>query len=155
MAADIQVSITDQPLSAVNAYTAFEAICGDNDGAIAHFCGRCRSENGALRALELEHYPGMAEAQFETICKTALDKWPITRIEVTHRFGIVNAGEPIVLVFAASAHRKAALAGVEFVMDFLKTDAPFWKREHMADGSMGNWVTVKSRDLHVRSRWKA
>lgn len=153
MPASIQVSVTDQPIKTIDAYSAFEAQCGDDDGAIAHFCGRCRSEDGALRALELEHYPGMAEAQIEAICKSASQKWPISRIEVTHRFGLVNVGKPIVLVFASSAHREAALAGVQFVMDFLKTDAPFWKREHLADGSKGEWVAAKSRDEQVRDRW--
>ncbi|MEO0542844.1 MAG: molybdenum cofactor biosynthesis protein MoaE [Pseudomonadota bacterium] len=152
--ATISVSVTDQAIASIDEYADFEIVCGDNDGAIAHFCGRCRSENGTLAALELEHYPGMAEAQIEALCRKAADKWPITNITVIHRHGLVQAGEPIVLVFASSAHREAALAAVQLVMDFLKTDAPFWKREHLADGTRGAWIASKVEDTQKRDRWE-
>jgi molybdopterin synthase catalytic subunit len=122
-------------------------------GAIAAFHGLCRSENGRLAALELEHYPGMAEAEIERICHQAGKRWPLHAITVLHRHGLVKPGETIVLVLAASSHRAAAFAGAEFVMDFLKTSAPFWKKEHRADGVATDWVDAKEADDAATARW--
>ncbi|MCB1507572.1 MAG: molybdenum cofactor biosynthesis protein MoaE [Hyphomicrobiaceae bacterium] len=128
---------------------------GDGDvGALASFIGLCRSENGRLAALELEHYPGMAERQIEAICQKALERFGAGRIVVRHRYGLMRPGETIVLVAATSSHRRAAFQSVDFIMDFLKTDAPFWKREHPADGTPGPWVEARAGDDADRARWQ-
>ncbi|MEM1376036.1 MAG: molybdenum cofactor biosynthesis protein MoaE [Pseudomonadota bacterium] len=155
MAVAIFVSVTDQAINSAELLSAFEAEASDDDGAIASFFGRCRSEDGALAALELEHYPGMAERAIGAICQQAAERWPITRLNVTHRYGLVKPQETIVAVMAASAHREAAIQTVAFIMDFLKTDAPFWKREHLSDGTVGEWIQAKSSDDEKRAAWHA
>lgn len=122
-------------------------------GATVAFTGFCRDEGGRLSALELEHYPGMAEAEIARIAGDAEARWPLLGLTVIHRFGLIGPGEPIVLVLAASAHRRAAFEAAEFMMDFLKTQAPFWKREHLTDGTVGPWVDAKSADEVARERW--
>jgi molybdopterin synthase catalytic subunit len=122
-------------------------------GAIVTFTGLCRSEDGRLSALELEHYPGMAEAEIRRIAFEALQRWPITAITAIHRTGLVRPGENIVAVIAASAHRDAAFHAASFLMDFLKTNVPFWKREHLLDGTIGEWVSAKDADERARERW--
>ena len=111
-------------------------------GAVVTFSGLCRDENGALSALELEHYPGMAEAEISRIANEATERWPLTGLTVIHRYGMMRPGDNIVLVVAASSHRQAAFEAASFLMDFLKTRAPFWKREHRADGTPGEWVAA-------------
>ena len=123
-------------------------------GAMATFTGLCRSEGDTLSALELEHYPGMAEAEIEYTATEAVKRWPIDGITVIHRFGIIQPGEQIVLVIATSRHRDAAFDGARYVMDFLKTNAPFWKKEHQADGTEGGWVDAKKSDDAARQRWE-
>lgn len=123
-------------------------------GALVSFSGLCRDENGTLAALELEHYPGMAEAQIKRIVEQALMRWPLTAITVIHRYGRISAGEHIVLVITASVHRQAAFEAASFLMDFMKTDAPFWKKEHFSDGSSGNWISAKQADDVAKARWK-
>lgn len=122
-------------------------------GAVVTFCGLCRDEAGALAALELEHYPGMAEAEIGRIAREALDRWPLSGLSVIHRVGRIRPGENIVLVATASAHRHAAFEAASFLMDFLKTDAPLWKKEHMADGSQGSWVEAKDSDDLAADKW--
>ena len=122
-------------------------------GAVVSFTGYCRGEAGSLAALELEHFPGMAESEMERILGEAEARWPLLGSLAVHRFGVIHPSEPIVLVAAASAHRGAAFAAAEFVMDFLKTDAPFWKREHRT-GEPQTWVTAKNADDHARARWE-
>lgn len=122
-------------------------------GAIVSFSGLCRDEGGRLAALELEHYPGMAEAEIRRICDLAIRRWPVTGLTAIHRFGKIAPGGNIVLVLAASSHRQAAFDAASFVMDFLKTAAPFWKKEHFVDGSEGGWVDAKDADDAARARW--
>lgn len=122
-------------------------------GAVVTFTGLCRSEGGELAALELEHYPGMAEAEIARICRLAAERWPVTGLTAIHRFGKIAPGGNIVLVLAASPHRQAAFDAAGFVMDFLKTSAPFWKKEHFVDGSAGDWVSAKDADDAARARW--
>lgn len=122
-------------------------------GAVVSFAGLCRSEGGALTALELEHYPGMAEAEIGRVAQEATERWPLTGLLAIHRYGLVRPGEQIVLVAAASAHRRAAFEAAEFMMDYLKTRAPFWKREHLADGTTGGWVEAKTGDDEAAERW--
>ncbi len=123
-------------------------------GAVVTFTGLCRDEAGTLAALELEHYPGMAEAEIGRIARQAAERWPVSGLTAIHRFGRIEPGENIVLVVAASAHREAAFAAASFVMDYLKTRAPFWKKEHRRDGSSGDWVEAKAADDAAASRWK-
>lgn len=122
-------------------------------GAIVAFTGYCRDEGGRLSALELEHYPGMADAEIARIASEAEARWPLLGLTVIHRYGLVRPGEPIVLVLAASAHRRAGFEAAEFMMDYLKTRAPFWKREHLTDGTVGAWVEAKGTDDEAMERW--
>lgn len=122
-------------------------------GAVVTFTGLCRDEAGSLAALELEHYPGMAEAEITRIANEALARWPLAGITAIHRFGKIKPGENIVLVVAASKHRQAAFEAASFLMDYLKSRAPFWKKEHRADGSEGGWVDAKESDEAAAARW--
>ena len=123
-------------------------------GAVVSFSGICRDEEGSLEALELEHYPGMAEAEITRIANQAAARWPLTGLTAVHRHGKIRPGENIVLVVAASKHRRAAFEAAEFLMDFLKSRAPFWKKEHRADGAEGGWVDAKESDDEATARWK-
>lgn len=122
-------------------------------GATVAFTGFCRDEGGTLAALELEHYPGMAEAEIARIAGEAAERWPLLGLTVIHRYGRIVPGEPIVLVLTASAHRAAAFDAASFLMDFLKTRAPFWKKEHRADGDAAGWVSVRQADDQAAGRW--
>lgn len=127
---------------------------GDTDaGAVVVFQGLCRDEGGRLAALELEHYPGMAEAEIARLAAQASQRWPLAGLTVIHRYGRIRPGEAIVLVVAAARHRRAAFAAAEFMMDFMKTGAPFWKREHLVDGTVGEWVEAKDSDDAALERW--
>jgi molybdopterin synthase catalytic subunit len=123
-------------------------------GAVVSFTGLCRDENGRLEALELEHYPGMAEAEIARIAHEATGRWPLTGLTVIHRFGKIAPGENIVLVVAASSHRRAAFDAADFLMDFLKSRAPFWKKEHVAGSTEAGWVEAKDSDLEDLKRWE-
>ncbi|MBA1142237.1 molybdenum cofactor biosynthesis protein MoaE [Mesorhizobium neociceri] len=123
-------------------------------GAVVSFSGLCRDEQGQLSALELEHYPGMAEAEIGRIAAEAIARWPLQGLTVIHRHGKITPGENIVLVVAASAHRHAAFEAANFLMDFLKSRAPFWKKVHRADGTDGGWVEAKEIDDKAAGRWK-
>lgn len=130
-------------------------VAGRTDvGALVTFTGLCRDEGGRLSALELEHYPGMAEAELGRIANQACARWPVTGLTIIHRHGHISPGEPIVLVVAASPHRHAAFQAAEFLMDYLKTSAPFWKREHPIDGAAGDWVQAKDADDAATARWQ-
>ena len=122
-------------------------------GAVASFVGYCRDEDGRLAALELEHYPGMAEAEIGRVVNEAVARWPLLAVTVVHRGGRIRPGERIVLVVVSSSHRDAAFAACDYVMDFLKTRAPFWKKEHPADRSEGGWVEAKAHDDARAERW--
>ncbi|MER8698448.1 molybdenum cofactor biosynthesis protein MoaE [Mesorhizobium sp. M1273] len=123
-------------------------------GAVVTFSGVCRDEQGRLSALELEHYPGMAEAEISRIAGEAIERWPLQGLTVIHRHGKIAPGENIVLVVSASAHRQAAFEAANFLMDYLKSRAPFWKKEHHSDGSEGGWVDAKEADDKAVGRWK-
>src|SRR3954465_9381255 len=124
-------------------------------GAVVTFSGICRgSENGEpIAALTLEHYPGMAEAEIKRHADEALARWPLQGLTIIHRYGRITPGENIVLVVTASSHRQAAFEAAAFLMDYLKTNAPFWKREEKAEG--GSWVEAKSHDDAAAARWKS
>ncbi|MCO5065616.1 MAG: molybdenum cofactor biosynthesis protein MoaE [Rhizobiaceae bacterium] len=123
-------------------------------GAVVTFTGLCRDEGGSLAALELEHYPGMAESEIGRIAEEALQRWPLTGLTAIHRYGRIAPGENIVLVVTASAHRQAAFEAASFLMDYLKSRAPFWKKEHRTDGTDGDWVAAKRSDEQAARRWK-
>ncbi|MBD8553044.1 molybdenum cofactor biosynthesis protein MoaE [Rhizobium sp. CFBP 8762] len=123
-------------------------------GALVAFTGLCRDEGGALSALELEHYPGMAEAEMIRISQLAMERFGLLGLTAIHRYGKIPPGGQIVLVIAASSHRQAAFDGANFVMDYLKTSAPFWKKEHSATGETGNWVAARDADDTARDRWR-
>lgn len=123
-------------------------------GAVVTFTGLCRDEAGALSALELEHYPGMAQAEISRIAQEAVERWALQGLTAIHRYGKIKPGENIVLVVATSSHRHAAFEAAGFLMDFLKSRAPFWKKEHHADGTIGGWVDAKEADEEAAARWK-
>jgi molybdopterin synthase catalytic subunit len=122
-------------------------------GAVVTFTGLCRAdENGEpIAALTLEHYPGMAEAEIARHVAEAGARWPLLGVTVIHRYGRIVPGEMIVLVATASSHRQAAFAAAEFLMDYLKTRAPFWKQVEKPDGS--TWVEAKAVDDVAAERW--
>jgi molybdopterin synthase catalytic subunit len=123
-------------------------------GAVVTFTGLCRDEGGRLAALELEHYPAMAEAEITRIASEAMERWPLTGVSVIHRYGRIAPGENIVLVVTASTHRHAAFDAASFLMDYLKSRAPFWKKEHLRDGGEGGWVDARELDEAAAERWK-
>lgn len=120
-------------------------------GGIASFLGVCRADGG-LSALVLEHYPGMTERALSRIAEEACARWPLTGCTVIHRHGRLLPGDPIVLVLTASPHRTAALESCAFLIDWLKTRAPFWKREEFAGGE-SRWVEAKAEDDEAAARW--
>ena len=122
-------------------------------GAVVSFTGICRgNEDGAdIAALTLEHYPGMAEAEITRHAETAMSRWPLSRITVVHRVGRIKPGENIVLVVTTSKHRQAAFEAAEFLMDYLKANAPFWKRVDGRDGE--SWVEARDHDDAAAARW--
>lgn len=147
----IHVALRSEALDPLAALTRLDR--GAETGAIASFLGLCRGEGSRLTALEIEHYPGMADAQITRIAQEAARRWPVGALLVEHRYGLVAVGEAIVIVAAASAHRGPAFDAVRFVMDYLKTDAPFWKREHLAGGAVGPWVEARGSDEAARDGW--
>ena len=122
-------------------------------GAVVSFSGICRGREGSetIAALTLEHYPGMAEAEIARHAETAMSRWPLTGLTVIHRVGRIVPGENIVLVLTASQHRQAAFQAAEFLMDYLKANAPFWKREESARGA--SWIDARGHDDDAAARW--
>ncbi|WP_311267206.1 molybdenum cofactor biosynthesis protein MoaE [Sphingobium sp. WCS2017Hpa-17] len=129
---------------------ALESLGG---GGVASFTGIVRSEGGLI-ALELEHYPAMTTAQVDRIVEEALARWPLLGVSVIHRFGRLEPGARIVFVGAASRHRAAALESCAFLIDWLKSDAPFWKKAHFADGATA-WVEARAEDEAKAKGWQA
>lgn len=135
--------------------TAFTASVAEV-GAVVSFTGLVRGQDHAgqpLTAMTLDHYPGMTEAQIAAIAEDAATRWPLAGLLVIHRFGRLLAGEPIVFVATASSHRRAAFEAADFLMDWLKTKAPFWKLEEGAAGE--TWVTAKAEDDAAAARWES
>lgn len=153
MSAQIKIAIQHEDFDVAREIEALTKGRGDV-GAVVTFTGLCRDEAGTLEALELEHYPGMAEDEIKRVAKQAAARWPLLGATAIHRFGKVLPGENIVLVIATSPHRRAAFEAAEFIMDYLKTRAPFWKKEHRRDGSIGEWVEAKDADDSAAERWE-
>ena len=123
-----------------------------NIGAVVSFVGTVRDlDNASIKKMTLEHYPGMTEKSLNSIVIQAQDRWPIGNTTVIHRVGDLPINDQIVLVITTSKHRKAAFEACEFIMDYLKTQAPFWKKEHTTTDS--KWVEAKDSDQSETSRW--
>ena len=124
-------------------------------GAVVTFTGLCRADEDGepIAALTLEHYPGMAEAEIARHVEEARERWPLLGVTVVHRHGRLTPGDVIVLVATASSHRQAAFAAAEFLMDYLKTRAPFWKQVEKVSGK--TWVGAKTADDSAAERWSA
>jgi molybdopterin synthase catalytic subunit len=120
-------------------------------GAIASFTGLVRGESGRVYGLDLDHYPALTEGAVAAIGDEARARFGLDGLVIVHRHGALAPGEPIVFVAAAAAHRRAAFEAVDYMMDRLKTEAPFWKREHGPDGS--RWIEARDADLRDRARW--
>ena len=154
MTAKATVRLQREPFDAAKEAAALSR--GRTDvGAVVTFTGICRGdENGKpIAALTLEHYPGMAEAEIGRHVAEAADRWPLLGVTVIHRYGRIAPGEDIVLVITTASHRQAAFAAAEFLMDYLKTRAPFWKQVEQAGGT--NWVESKTADDAAAARWRA
>lgn len=149
-----KVSIQPEPFDLSAEVAAVETQLAGRAGAIVTFSGLCRDESGRLAALELEHYPGMAEGEIGRVVAEAEQRWPLQAVRVIHRHGRMVPGDGIVLVVTASSHRVAAFEAASFLMDYLKTRAPFWKREHLADGTAGQWVEATAADDAAAERWE-
>ncbi|WP_413614799.1 molybdopterin synthase catalytic subunit MoaE [Halomonas cupida] len=130
-------------------------VAGRTDiGAVVSFTGLVRdfNERPEVEALTLEHYPGMTEASLAEIIEEARQRWPLAGVTLIHRIGRLTPGDPIVLVIVASAHRRDAFEACEFLMDYLKTRAPFWKKEHTTSGDY--WVAEREQDHADARRWE-
>ncbi|MHA1523197.1 MAG: molybdenum cofactor biosynthesis protein MoaE [Alphaproteobacteria bacterium] len=125
---------------------------GNTDiGAIVSFVGTVRG-GGGLASMTLEHYPGMTQTALERVEKTAHQRWPLTATAIIHRYGELAPGDNIMCVVVAAPHRQAAFEAAQFLMDYLKTDAPFWKLEKTASGE--RWVGAQAGDTIARARWE-
>ena len=126
----------------------------EDAGAIVSFVGVVRGESHGekLVSMTLEHFPGMTERELEQIAKQARSRWSLQGVSIVHRVGELKPGERIVLVATAAAHRRAAFEAAEFLMDYLKTRAPFWKRELRASGE--HWVEARGSDDEAAARWR-
>ncbi|MHA6310669.1 molybdopterin synthase catalytic subunit MoaE [Pantoea sp. S-LA4] len=148
---ETRIRVGPAPFDMAEAYR-WLAAC-DEDGAVVTFTGKVRNHNlgDDVAALTLEHYPGMTEKALQEIVDAARQRWPLQRVTVIHRTGELFPGDEIVLVGVTSAHRGSAFSAAEFIMDYLKTRAPFWKREATADGD--RWVDARDSDRQAAQRW--
>lgn len=154
MSVQITVRIQREPFDV--AAEAAKLTRGRSDaGAVVTFTGICRGDEAGepIAALTLEHYPGMAEAEIERHVAEAVSRWPLIGVTVIHRYGRITPGEDIVMVVTVSSHREAAFAAAEFLMDYLKTRAPFWKQVEKAGAT--TWVEAKATDDAAADRWVA
>ena len=144
----MRIAVQPEPFDQAEALRGF----GGTAGAIVTFTGVVRDDTGRMQALELEHYPGMTEKALEAIVEDAKARWDLYDVLVIHRVGPLKPCDQIVLVAVTSAHRGEAFAACEFVMDYLKTRAPFWKKEDTPDG--GRWVDARETDDSAAARWQ-
>ncbi|MCH8105260.1 MAG: molybdenum cofactor biosynthesis protein MoaE [Proteobacteria bacterium] len=145
----IKVQQQDFDIAEVNR----ELLAGRSDvGAVSSFIGLVRDmPMNRLETMTLEHYPGMTEKSLQKIVESASQRWEILDCAIVHRVGELKPADQIVLVSVLSAHRKAAFSACEFIMDYLKTEAPFWKKETDSQGE--NWVDAKESDTEAKNRW--
>jgi molybdopterin synthase catalytic subunit len=144
------IQLTEQPFDPGALLSGF---CRDRAevGAVASFTGLARAEAGATTILELEAYPGFTEAQIGKIATNARERFGLMDLLIVHRVGRIAPGEPIVFVAAAASHRRAAFQGCDFLMDYLKSRAPFWKKEHGPAGA--RWIEPRAEDHADIARW--
>ena len=150
----MSVSVQTEPFDIKFEISALTA--GRTDiGAIVTFTGTVRgnAKGRPIVSMELEHYPGMTERELERVEALARERWTLQGVRIVHRTGVLKPGDDIVLVVTTSAHRQAAFESAEFLMDYLKTSAPFWKKETAADGS-GGWVDAREADDAAAKRWE-
>ncbi|MBB4660171.1 molybdenum cofactor biosynthesis protein MoaE [Parvularcula dongshanensis] len=150
--AELTVEIGEAPFAPEPLIQAFREGQADACGAIASFTGVMRSEGGAAERLYLQHYPGFTEREVRRIAGTAADRFSLQAVLVRHRVGEIAPGEPIVLVATAARHRREAFEACDSIMDFLKSAAPFWKKEAGPKGE--RWIEPTERDLADRKRWE-
>lgn len=128
------------------------AAAADGAGAVVTFTGLVRDVPGGLQTMEIEHYPGMTEKALAAVRDEAVTRWALTRALIIHRHGVLRAGDTIMMVATAARHRADAFAAAEFLMDYLKSRAPFWKRETTASGT--GWVAARDEDEAALARWQ-
>lgn len=152
MSTAFDVRVQHEPFDVGAQYASFMTR-DRSTGAVACFVGRVRdmNDNQTIETLELEHYPGMTEKVMQQVVDEARSRWPLLGASVVHRVGKLNPGEEIVLVLVGSAHRHAALDACAFIMDHLKTQATFWKKEVTPQGS--RWVKGRQSDAEAQTRW--
>lgn len=150
MAVRVQAEDFD-PAAELAALTAEAEAAGGAPGAVVSFLGHVRGEGGAVEALTLEHYPGMAEKALAALEAEARGRWALQACRILHRHGRLEPGARIVMVATASPHRADAFASAAFLMDRLKTDAPFWKREEGPQGP--RWIAAREADAEAREGW--
>jgi molybdopterin synthase catalytic subunit len=144
------ITLTDQSFDPGALLTAF-AKGRRETGAVATFTGLARAEQGETAILELEAYPGFTEREIEKIAEQARERFSLDDLAVTHRIGRIEPGEPIVFVATAASHRRAAFEACDFLMDYLKSRAPFWKKEHGPAGA--RWIEPRAEDYADLKRW--
>jgi molybdopterin synthase catalytic subunit len=158
--ASIRIQVQHDDFDLTAEYTALRA-ASSNPGAIVVFTGLVREfchaahivgDNSEEQSLTLEHYPGMTEQALQKIAQQAMSRWPLEAISIIHRVGTLLPGDQIVLVAASSAHRNAAFESADFMMDYLKTSAPFWKKQRA--GNQGHWVQSRESDYEAAARWQ-
>lgn len=146
----MEIRVQSQPFDAgaeLNQFTSAQS----SVGAIVSFSGIVRNNSaGDLRAMEIEHYPAMTEKAITAIAQQAQDRWDLADVLVIHRYGLLHLDDPIMMVATAARHRVAAFAAAEFLMDYLKSRAPFWKKEH---GGNAEWVAAQQSDEDALQRW--
>ncbi|ENM5889981.1 molybdopterin synthase catalytic subunit MoaE [Vibrio mimicus] len=149
---DNRVSVQTEDFSVAQEYEALSQ--GTHAGAVVTFIGKVRDMNlgDNVMGLHLEHYPGMTEKSLLEICDMAEERWPLQRVRVIHRVGDMHSGDQIVFVGVTSAHRNAAFEACEFIMDYLKTRAPFWKKELTTQES--RWIDSRDSDQKAAQRWE-
>lgn len=152
----VTIEVCVQHAAFAEDYASRRLLEGRTDiGALVSFTGLVRDFNEApdVLGLTLEHYPGMTERSLRSIADQAVARWSLNGVVIVHRVGCLEPGDPIVLVSVASAHRRDAFQACDFIMDYLKTEAPFWKKERACSGEY--WVQERGSDLADRARWEA
>jgi molybdopterin synthase catalytic subunit len=144
----IHASVQSEPIDIA---AEFAVLVGAGVGGIATFTGVVRADDG-VSALELEHYPGATEAALRALAKEAAERWSLAAATITHRVGVMHPGDLVVFVGTAAVHRAAALESCAYLIDRLKTEAPFWKRE--TRGDRASWVEPRDGDTVAAARWK-
>ncbi|MEO0398594.1 MAG: molybdenum cofactor biosynthesis protein MoaE [Pseudomonadota bacterium] len=147
-----RIRIIETPFAPGDELAQFQAKAA-GAGAIVSFSGLVRAADAdrTVLGLDLQHFPGFTEKRIAAFCETALQRWPLQDLTIVHRVGAMVPGEPIVFVATAAAHRRAAFEAADYLMDYLKSEAPFWKKERREDGDV--WIEPGAEDKRDKSRW--